>query len=115
MLALQEKEKLEQTLRDFERSLQKLKDCTYHEATQKQEYEKRVRAMAAELRGAGLREQVPSHSPVLIVYIFQHQHQRILNWPHQALIRRVHSTLAEQSKDCQPSAVWRACHCVSIR
>lgn len=49
---------MEQTLRDFERSLQKLKDCTYHEATQKQEYEKRVRAMAAELRGASLREQV---------------------------------------------------------
>lgn len=57
-MALQEKDKLEQTLRDFERSLQKLKDCTYHEATQKQEYEKRVRAMAAELRGASLREQV---------------------------------------------------------
>ncbi|KAK9817388.1 hypothetical protein WJX74_006357 [Apatococcus lobatus] len=53
----QEKDKLEQTLRDFERSLQKLKDCTYHEATQKQECEKRVRAMAAELRGASLREQ----------------------------------------------------------
>ena len=70
VLALaQEKDKLEQTLRDFERSLQKLKDCTYHEATQKQEYEKRVRAMAAELRGASLREQVRpllSASPSLL-------------------------------------------------
>lgn len=49
---------LEGKLKEFERSLQKLKDCTYQEATQKREYERRVQAVQADLRGAHLREQV---------------------------------------------------------
>lgn len=58
----QEKDVLESKLKEFERSLQKLKDCTYQEATQKREYERRVQAVQADLRGAHLREQV-SHQP----------------------------------------------------
>ena len=54
----QEKDVLEGKLKEFERSLQKLKDCTYQEATQKREYERRVQAAQADLRGANLREQV---------------------------------------------------------
>lgn len=54
----QEKDVLEGKLKEFERSLQKLKDCTYQEATQKREYERRVQAAQADLRGAHLREQV---------------------------------------------------------
>lgn len=50
---------LEGKLKEFERSLQKLKDCTYQEATQKREYERRVQAAQADLRGSHLREQVP--------------------------------------------------------
>lgn len=53
-----EKDVLEGKLKEFERSLQKLKDCTYQEATQKREYERRVQAVQADLRGAHLREQV---------------------------------------------------------
>ena len=53
----QEKDVLESKLKEFERSLQKLKDCTYQEATQKREYERRVQAVQADLRGAHLREQ----------------------------------------------------------
>lgn len=49
---------LEGKLKEFERSLQKLKDCTYQEATQKREYERRVQSVQADLRGAILREQV---------------------------------------------------------
>ena len=49
---------LESKLKEFERSLQKLKDCTYQEATQKREYERRVQSVQADLRGAHLREQV---------------------------------------------------------
>ncbi|KAL3162397.1 hypothetical protein ABBQ32_010071 [Trebouxia sp. C0010 RCD-2024] len=52
-----EKDVLEGKLKEFERSLQKLKDCTYQEATQKREYERRVQAVQADLRGAHLREQ----------------------------------------------------------
>lgn len=54
----QEKDVLESKLKEFERSLQKLKDCTYQEATQKREYERRVQSVQADLRGANLREQV---------------------------------------------------------
>lgn len=54
----QEKDILEGKLKEFERSLQKLKDCTYQEATQKREYERQVQAVQADLRGANLREQV---------------------------------------------------------
>lgn len=61
----QEKDVLESKLKEFERSLQKLKDCTYQEATQKRDYERRLqalladhRAVQADLRGASLREQV---------------------------------------------------------
>ena len=54
----QEKDVLEGKLKEFERSLQKLKDCTYQEATQKREYERRVQSVQADLRGAILREQV---------------------------------------------------------
>lgn len=60
----QEKDVLESKLKEFERSLQKLKDCTYQEATQKRDYERRLqavladlRAVQADLRGATLREQ----------------------------------------------------------
>ena len=53
-----EKDVLEGKLKEFERSLQKLKDCTYQEATQKREYERRMQAVQADLRGAHLREQV---------------------------------------------------------
>ncbi|KAA6428490.1 MAG: hypothetical protein FRX49_01366 [Trebouxia sp. A1-2] len=60
----QEKDVLESKLKEFERSLQKLKDCTYQEATQKRDYERRLqalladhRAVQADLRGASLREQ----------------------------------------------------------
>lgn len=56
----QEKDVLEGKLKDFERSLQKLKDCTYQEATQKREYERRLQVIQADLRGAHLREQVGS-------------------------------------------------------
>ena len=60
----QEKDVLESKLKEFERSLQKLKDCTYQEASQKREYERRVQAVQADLRGANLREQVcPLHAP----------------------------------------------------
>lgn len=62
-----EKDVLEGKLKEFERSLQKLKDCTYQEATQKREYERRMQAVQADLRGAHLREQVcaslPAHLP----------------------------------------------------
>ncbi len=61
----QEKDVLESKLKEFERSLQKLKDCTYQEATQKRDYERRLqalladhRAVQADLKGASLREQV---------------------------------------------------------
>ena len=54
----QEKDVLESKLKEFERSLQKLKDCTYQEATQKREYERRVQSVQADLKGANLREQV---------------------------------------------------------
>ena len=54
----QEKDVLEGRLKDFDRSLQKLKDHTYQEANQKREWEKRVQAVQADLRGANLREQV---------------------------------------------------------
>lgn len=49
---------METKLKDFEVSLQKLKDCTYTEAAQRQEYELTLRQVQAELRGASLREQV---------------------------------------------------------
>ncbi len=49
---------LEGKLREFERSLQKLKDCTFQEATQKRSYERKVQQVEAEIRGAELREKV---------------------------------------------------------
>lgn len=49
---------MECKLKDFEASLQQLKDCTYTEAAQRQEYELTLRQVQAELRGASLREQV---------------------------------------------------------
>ena len=54
----QEKDVLEGRLKEFDRSLQKLKDHTYQEASQKREWERRVQALQADLRGANLREQV---------------------------------------------------------
>ena len=54
----QEKDVLEGKLREFERSLQKLKDCTFQEATQKRSYERKVQQVEAEIRGAELREKV---------------------------------------------------------
>jgi len=53
-----EKDSVELKLRDFEVSLQKLKECTYAEAAQRQEYELTLRQVQAELRGGSLREQV---------------------------------------------------------
>ncbi len=55
---VQEKDSVECKLKDFEASLQQLKDCTYTEAAQRQEYELTLRQVQAELRGASLREQV---------------------------------------------------------
>ena len=55
---VQEKDSVETKLKDFEMSLQKLKDCTYTESAQRQEYELTLRQVQAELRGASLREQV---------------------------------------------------------
>ena len=55
---MQEKDSVEGKLKDFEASLQQLKDCTYTEAAQRQEYELTLRQVQAELRGASLREQV---------------------------------------------------------
>ena len=60
----QEKDVLESKLKEFEKSLQKLKDCTYQEATQKREYERRVQSVQADLKGANLREQVRHASHV---------------------------------------------------
>ena len=57
-MPVQEKDSVEIKLKDFEVSLQKLKDCTYTEAAQRQEYEMTLRQVQAELRGASLREQV---------------------------------------------------------
>jgi len=53
-----EKDSVEVKLKDFEVSLQKLKECTYAEAAQRQEYEVTLRQVQAELRGGSLREQV---------------------------------------------------------
>ena len=49
---------MEGKLKEFEYSLQKLKDCTYSESNRRQEYEMSLREAQAELRGASLREQV---------------------------------------------------------
>lgn len=121
LLVAQEKDKLEQTLRDFERSLQKLKDCTYHEATQKQEYEKRVRAMAAELRGASLREQVrpllsPTSSPVLM---FMHSSMckcSRSSCVYSLCIVHVHGqAIAKVSDTCEGSHLYQLYHSKSCR
>lgn len=55
---MQEKDSVESKLKEFEQSLQKLKDCTYAEAAQRREFELSLRNAQAELRGSGLREQV---------------------------------------------------------
>lgn len=49
---------MESKLKEFEQSLQKLKDCTYSEAAQRREFELSLRKVQADLRGASLREQV---------------------------------------------------------
>lgn len=53
-----EKDGLEGKLREFERSLQKLKDTTFKEAAAKQDYERRVLAAEAEVKGLMLRDSV---------------------------------------------------------
>lgn len=53
-----EKDGLEGKLREFERSLQKLKDTTFKEAAAKQDYERRVQAAEAEVKGLMLRDSV---------------------------------------------------------
>ncbi len=53
-----EKDGLEGKLKEFERSLYKLKDTTFKEAAAKRDYEKRVQAAEAELKGIMLRDSV---------------------------------------------------------
>ena len=63
---LQEKNSVEAKLKDFETSLQKLKDCTYTEASQRREFELNLKNAQAELQSSNLREQVShSFSPIL--------------------------------------------------
>ena len=55
---LQEKNSVEKKLKEFENSLQKLRECTQTESSQRQELELNLKNAQAELRGAHLREQV---------------------------------------------------------
>lgn len=86
----QEKDVLESKLKEFERSLQKLKDCTYQEATQKREYERRVQSVQADLRGANLREQVCYAVPLLMLWVcYLAAHQIQENFPTETSLQLV--------------------------
>ena len=65
---------MEGKLEEFEKSLQKLKDCTYTEAAQRREYELSLLNAQAELRGSSLREQVLLASVVLLTLVPQEAH-----------------------------------------
>ena len=58
MLLQAEKEGMEKRLRDFEKSLARLKECSYDEAVHKRDLERRAAAAEAEAQAASLREQV---------------------------------------------------------
>ena len=64
---------MEGKLEEFEKSLQKLKDCTYTEAAQRREYELSLLNAQAELRGSSLREQVllAFAAPLVLVLVPQ--------------------------------------------